>query len=345
MADYSALDKLLHRAALGLTPVAEMSFDMDQRLAAPDRAASAEGAHVFVSGLARAGTTVLMRRFHASGAFRSLTYRDMPFVLAPNLWKKMGGGSKKKVAAAERAHGDDLKVDADSPESLDEVFWRIFAGADYLCPDALLPHEPDAETRAKLVAYVGAILSGSGKTRYLSKNNNNILRLASIRQAFPNALILVPFRNPFSHAGSLLTQHQNFIVQQGEDPFVLRYMTWLAHHEFGRGHRPFRFDDKPPAVDPETLDYWVDLWTRTYGWLLEHAPEDAIFVSYEALCTDPLVWEGLAQLAGIDPAIEADGGFVLSSKSTDPPADAELSGRAEALYDRLSAHSKTGLNL
>ena len=78
--------------------------------------------HVFISGLARAGTTVLMRKFHATGLYRSLTYRDMPFVLAPNLWRRLSLISRREIENAERAHGDNLFVNIDSPESLDEVF-------------------------------------------------------------------------------------------------------------------------------------------------------------------------------------------------------------------------------
>jgi hypothetical protein len=78
--------------------------------------------HVFIAGLARAGTTILMRRFYASQAFRSLTYRDMPFVLAPTLWRKLAAQSGRNLVTAERAHGDGILVDIDSPESFEEVF-------------------------------------------------------------------------------------------------------------------------------------------------------------------------------------------------------------------------------
>ena len=83
MIGYSALDRVQHRLALQFRPLAELSFDLDQGSAKPDAAATAQGRHVFVSGLARAGTTILMRRLHDTGQFRSLTYRDMPFVSGP----------------------------------------------------------------------------------------------------------------------------------------------------------------------------------------------------------------------------------------------------------------------
>ena len=44
--------------------------------------------HVFVAGLARSGTTMLLNAIYQSDQFASLTYDDMPFILAPNFWAK-----------------------------------------------------------------------------------------------------------------------------------------------------------------------------------------------------------------------------------------------------------------
>ncbi|GAB5467240.1 MAG: sulfotransferase [Rhodospirillales bacterium] len=338
--DYSALDRLLHRLALQVTPVAAMSFDLDQRRVKRDPQEIVQARHVFVSGLARAGTTVLMRQFHASGAYRSLTYRDMPFVLAPNLWRALSQTSKRDAVAAERAHGDGLLVDFDSPESLDEVFWHVFAGESYLHKTYLTPHEPDADLVRKYVCYVNAILSAQAVpgSRYLSKNNNNLLRLGAIRQAFPQALILIPFRQPLAQAASLLRQHRNFLDLQAADRFARAYMTWLAHHEFGRDHRPFRFDETQPRADSlydtDGLDYWLEGWCRAYDWLARCAPEDAVFVCYEDLCDGPSVPDRLADLAGL-PTLGGAGAFVAGAVSDEAARDSALAARARDLYERL----------
>lgn len=295
----------MHRLALGNRAIAEMSFDIDQMLARPDSEGAAGGAHVFVSGLARAGTTVLMRRFHASGAFRSLTYRDMPFVLAPNAWRRLAGRFGRDIARAERAHGDGILVDADSPESFDEVYWRIFCARSYLDETGLRAHAPDDADMAGYVRFVGAVLKSApdGAGRYLSKNNNNIVRLGALCRAFPNALFVVPFRAPQAQAGSLLRQHRQFQTAQRDDPFQLRYMSWLAHHEFGLGHRPFLLGRAVAGGfdDPDRPDYWLALWLRVYRWLFETCPERVRFVCYETLCADPGLWERLRTDAGLAP--------------------------------------------
>jgi hypothetical protein len=180
-----------------------------------------------------------------------------------------------------------------TPESFDEVFWRIFSGDEYLGDDRLVAYRPDDEVVNKYVRYVNAILAASDTPheRYLSKNNNNILRLGALHQAFPNALILIPFERLCSMLTPFCASTSVFKMQS-EQKFVLRYMTWLGHHEFGLDHRPFQFDGSArPPYAPDTLNYWLTLWCDTYSWLERSKPEAARFVCYEDLCTRPEVLE------------------------------------------------------
>jgi hypothetical protein len=344
--DYNFLDRTLHRLALHYTPIADVSFDLDQATVRTDPSDIVSARHVFVAGLARAGTTLLMRKFHATGRYRSLTYRDMPFVLAPNLWRRMARVSRRDIQSAERAHGDSMLVDADSPESLDEVFWRIFAGDEYLERNRLTPHSPDEEVVEKYVRYVNAILSAheTRADRYLSKNNNNILRLGAIRRAFPNALILIPFRQPLQQADSLYRQHLHFSDLQARREFALSYMTWLAHHEFGLDHRPFQFQrDRPCPYGADTLNHWLHIWCETYEWLERSKPERAVFVSYEDLCQRPQTWARLAELADIPATSEAGDALRLRERSVDGGFDRALAERAAAIHERLVTHSRAAL--
>ena len=43
--------------------------------------------HIFITGLPRSGTTSLLNFLYSSNQYASLTYRNMPFVLSPNLSK------------------------------------------------------------------------------------------------------------------------------------------------------------------------------------------------------------------------------------------------------------------
>lgn len=289
---YGAGARLFHKIALTGRATPEMFFDIEKAMHARDCADATDGAHVFVSGLARSGTTLLMRMLHDTSAFASLTYRDMPLVMAPNFWRGISGAFQKSMARQERAHGDGLEVDYDSPEALEEVFWRTYCGPDYIGADRLQPMEADDEVIAEFRLYVGLILKRYARSRYLSKNNNSILRLSSILKAFPNATILVPFREPVDQAKSLLRQHKQFTKTHAEDAFSRQYMGWLAHHEFGGDHRRFVFNGSDPAAygDPDKLSYWLDLWIDAYAYLMQQAEalgDQLMFFSYERFTEAP----------------------------------------------------------
>ncbi|MEJ2033377.1 MAG: sulfotransferase [Deltaproteobacteria bacterium] len=342
---YGFFDQLLHRLALQYRLIAEMSFDLDQSLVKTNPAEISLQRHVFVSGLARAGTTALMRRIHETELFRSLTYKDMPFVLAPNLWSKLTSLSRREIENVERAHGDKFLVNLDSPESLDEVFWRSFAGNEYIERDKLKSHSPSEDLTSKYVCYVNAILSNhSPCKRYLSKNNNNILRLGAIQRAFPNSLILIPFRNPFQQSYSLLRQHRHFTRLQTRSKFVLSYMSWLGHHEFGLDHRRFVLTySKGPEYAIDTLDYWLQLWCEVYSWLKNTKPSSAFFVCYEDICANEDYWRKLAMLAEIPADHKAGSEFQESSRSVSEPMDKELVGLASEIYESLTTLSRSAL--
>lgn len=350
MAEYGALSRILHRLSLGNSFVGEICFDVESGIYRNDIPSSINGRHVFVSGLARAGTTVLMRAIHETDQFASLTYRDMPFVLAPNLWSRIVGHTKTEMRKAERAHGDGVLVDFDSPEALEEVFWKTFAGKEYLKEDRLLPHTVESDLIEKFRDYVSLIMMHYGKSRYLSKNNNNILRLNSILHAFPLATVLVPFREPMQHAYSLLRQHRRFAKENEKDPFSQAYMGWLAHHEFGGGHRPFKWPDQPAkAYKIESIDYWLWQWISTYSALLQNyenplnQSEQLLFVCYESICSDTeRVWGALSHKLDIVSSNIPD----FKAQTAEVPAanDPGLEKSARELYEKLASYSRSGLD-
>jgi len=349
MADYGALSKILHQLSLGNSFVGEICFDIERSAKLKDIHPSINGRHVFVSGLARAGTTVLMRSLHETGVFASLTYRDMPFVLAPNMWAKIVGYTNVEMDKKVRAHGDGILVDFDSPEALEEIFWKTFIGDSYIRKDRLLPHTVENEIVEKFRDYVALVLLRYGKSRYLSKNNNNILRLNSILEAFPCATILVPFREPLQQAYSLMKQHQRFKAENVSDPFTEKYMGWLAHHEFGSDHRPFNWGvETDRNYETESIDYWLSQWVSAYSALLtifekQAASSCLLFVGYESICSDTRrVWGALSNKLDIDSSSIPD--FNIRFSET-PSPNSSLKNTAHALYAKLVDQSYTSLGL
>jgi hypothetical protein len=324
-ADYGFVDRLLHRVALGSPATAETFHEIERRRYLKD-APEDRGGHVFVTGLARAGTTILLRELHASGEFGSLRYADMPFVLAPNFWASLSTGARKSFAPVERAHGDGIAVNLDSPEAFDEVFWRVFYGKSYIRPDGLLAHRPGAQAIARYREFIRLVLRRTGKRRYLAKGNNNILRLGTLAKAMPDCTFLLVIRPPLAHAASLLRQHHR--SAHNSDSFRRHYVAWLGHHEFGTDHRPFRFAGCPEG-DPDDLDYWLGTWVACYAALkpVVEANPNILVVPYERLCSDPRMWAALCARIGIDVAdrleIRPAAGTPLEPRDPALPAAAE----------------------
>jgi class 3 adenylate cyclase len=346
VADYGLFSRAFHSLALGSTAIARASFDVDQSLSRGDVARVTGQKHVFVSGLARAGTTVLLRLLYATGAFSTLTYRDMPFVLMPSVWRRLSQRSRRASMLAERAHGDGILVDFDSPEAFEEVFWRTLYADRYLHADHLGTMAPDAEIVESFRKYVASLLADTPDKRYLSKNNNNVVRLPAIHVAFPEAVLLIPFRDPMQHAWSLMRQHALFSREQAQDTFIRDYMTWLGHHEFGLGHRPFRFGGAAGTVRTDSLDYWLGLWREVYGHLEATAPEGAVFLSYEVLCERTgEVWSRLAAIAEIEGPGPDDDALSARSRSPEAAYDASLAKECGEVYARLMAQMQDRLGL
>jgi len=337
--DYSLASKLLHQLALRSRAVAEASFDMEQMLNKFDPGKVNESP-VFIAGLARAGTTILLRSLYQTDVFRSLTYRDMPFVLMPGTWRKVSSGFRQEMTATERAHGDSIAIDYDSPEAFEEVFWRVFYGKQYIKDDYLESQILDDQACEQFRRYVASILaseSASKNLRYLSKNNNNLLRLQGLKNSFPHSVIIIPFREPVQHALSLLRQHENFLNIHSEDRFSLKYMNWLGHHEFGLNHKPFKFTGNvPPTVSRHSIDYWLDQWASAYIHTLERAPTDSIFLSYEDLCQNPS--ETLARLMmrlNIPCSKDVAESISQAPNHSVENIDRKLLNRVQHIYERL----------
>ena len=140
----------------------------------------------------------------------------------------------------------------------------------------------------------------------LIKNNNNHLRLKSLSSHFKKSYFLVMFRNPFSHASSLLRQHLNFLDLQSKAPFTLEFMNLIGHFEFGYGSKPFKYPtDKSnwcSDLDKKSFDYWLSQWVHTYSWLLKSGifcKKNIFLIEYEKLCSEKYLYKKICNLVNI----------------------------------------------
>lgn len=205
-----------------------------------------KNAHIFISGLPRSGTTILLNFLFSSKEYGSLSYKNMPFILSPNINDLF---FNKTIERKERMHTDNIFIDKNSPEALDEIFFKY----------------DEKFIKNELINYINLILSKENKNKYISKNNLNYKRVELIKSILNNCNFLIPIREPLQHSLSLLNQHRNFINLQKRDDFIRRYMNYLGHNEFGLNHK---FWNEPINYrNPNELNYWLEQWYLFYEFI------------------------------------------------------------------------------
>ena len=108
---------------------------------------------------------------------------------------------------------------------------------------------------------------------------------------------------------SLLNQHNKFIEKQKKDGFVLEYMNWLGHYEFGLNQKYFSIENKIALnkYDKSGLDYWIASWINYHFYVSQLLDTAKIcLVSYEDLLKKPV---------GLIDALERHLGIQLAEKS------------------------------
>jgi hypothetical protein len=285
--NYSNISKLLHKLYLKNNFVAKTSYDIEQATFYKKAKTITVKQLVFVTGLARAGTTALFNALHATGSFASLTYADMPFLLMPNMGKKLT--YKPEAAFFERAHKDGIIINNKSPEAFDEYFWKVHLDNKYIASKCLTAHTVPVKLIAEFKKYINLVCYSYKKENYLSKNNNNILRIKSLQKNLPDAKVILLFRHPLTHAQSLLKQHIQFTELQKKDKFIIDYFNYLGHHEFGLNHKPFLFkaNNAIPITNLLDINYWLHNWLNYYKYLFDNFNENFLLIAFEDLCTQP----------------------------------------------------------
>ena len=207
---YSNTDQFFHMMAFSGPVALKAASWCEDRLYSRYLAGLPETAPIFVTSLARGGTTAILNALHDIPGIATHRYRDMPFVTAPLLWNKISGGRGRSVGRRQRAHGDGLEIDLNSPEAFDEVIWTVFWPKKYSDSVITLWDERDRNADAeefflrhtrKIIAARRGDTRSSGISiwRYCSKNNANISRLKLLPMIFPNCDIVIPARRPVAY--------------------------------------------------------------------------------------------------------------------------------------------------
>lgn len=314
---------------------------------------------VYITGLARSGTTLLLECLAAHEQAATHRYRDYPFVHIPVWWNRaLDRSGAREGAPVERFHQDRMFITSQSPEAMEEPLWMAFF------PKCHLPFEShvlDAGDTHPVFedfyrAHIRKILFLRHGSRYVAKANYHVTRLGYLKHIFSDARFIIPVRSPAGHIASLLRQHRHFCDQEQKDRRVLNHMRRAGHFEFGLDRRPINVGDQK-AVD-RILQLWAAgqdvhglalVWRSVYQHVIACLSEDSalrastLLLSYDDLCRAPEDYlrriYAHCELAISDQLI-CDQAAGISARSYYTPdfSDQELScinGETGDVYERL----------
>jgi hypothetical protein len=323
---------------------------------------------VYVCGLARSGSTILLELLAAQGDHATHRYRDFPMIFTPFWWSWfLDRASRSDAQPFERAHKDRIVVTRESPEAMEEMLWMHFFPG---CHTPTSSNVLDAETSCPEFErfyrdHIRKLLLLRGRSRYLSKGNYNVARIAYLRKLFPDSRFIIPVRAPLGHIASLMKQHRLFSELEGREPRVLNYMRRVGHYEFGLDRRPINFGDtgltekiQEMWMNGQEVAGWALYWANVYdhvAGLLESDPalrQAALVVHYDALCADSrAVLRHLYAHAGLsveEATVAAQAGTLSHPDYYKTPfsaAEIDAIGAAtDAAHERIRALATTGLS-
>src|SRR5919106_1023492 len=258
---------------------------------------------IYVTGLARSGSTILLELLATHPDVATHQYKDFPLISIPVWWNWfLDRASSSKAAPVERSHKDGMYVTPESPEAMEEVLWMAFFPHchDPTVSNVLGDQDSAPEFEVFYRHHVRKLLMVRGGKRYLAKGNYNVSRLGFLRRLFPDACFVVPVRDPVGHIASLMKQHRLFCAEETRDRHILEHMRRSGHFEFGLDRRPINFGDSATVQRIQAL--WQNgqevegsaiYWASVYGFvadLIESDPavaDQTLLIHYDDLCADP----------------------------------------------------------
>lgn len=276
--------------------------NFDTKMAGEAIEAVSVEAPIYIAGLARSGTTILLELLAEHLNVATHQYRDFPPIFTPWLWDRwLARVPEKKESASERAHGDGIAVTSRSPEAFEEPLWMAFFehSHDPEHSDVLARDTSNPAFEAFYAEHIRKILAIRGGKRYVAKGNYNIMRLAYLQTIFPDARFILPVRDPVWHIASLMKQQVLFEAGEKAHPRALDHLRRVGHFEFGRDRRPVHTGDNKAIDQIRTLwangheiEGWARYWATIHTTIAEQlAADDTLrratqIVRYEELCTN-----------------------------------------------------------
>jgi hypothetical protein len=258
---------------------------------------------IYITGVARAGTTITLTMLSRHPDTATHRYKHMPMPYLPIFFSAFADRTNILVNPIERMHKDTIIVNRESPEALEEIFWQNFFDNIH---NEYISQQLDKNTSNNKFEnfyrkHIQKLLFSQGGSRYLSKNNYIITRMEYILKILPTAKFLVLIRNPINHISSLIKQTDLFNLLEKKDPLLLDWTRIIGHREFGyhkicinTGNTEMVHNIHELWKNKKTyVKGWAHYWSSIYGFLAERLKNNkklrksTLIVKYNDLCENP----------------------------------------------------------
>ncbi|MFX0140835.1 MAG: sulfotransferase [Candidatus Hodarchaeota archaeon] len=221
---------------------------------------------IYITGLARAGTTIILEMLNkhpdlASHKYHHLLLPYLPYYISWFL-KKL----KIYTKPFERIHMDGILVTQDSPEAVEEMFWQKFFDNTHNenISNIMNGYVSNPKFEMFYRNHIRKLLIIQNCPRYLAKNNYNITRLEYLLRFFPSSKFLLIIRSPVNHIASLIKQTNLFMKVEREEPLLKDWLRIIGHHEFG--HHQVCINVGNAEVIRKIRKLWKNNATYVKGW-------------------------------------------------------------------------------
>ena len=258
---------------------------------------------VFITGLARSGTTILLEFAAGLSGVATHRYRDFSLLHTPIWWNGfLDRTPRRESAPVERSHQDGIAVTPESPEAMEEPLWMTWfpRSHDPAVSQVLGARDGNADFEAFFRDHLRKILFLRQGRRYVSKNNYNLTRMQYLLHLFSDAKFVIPIREPVGHLASIMRQQKLFAEGERRQPKAIDHLRRVGHFEFGLDRRPIN----PGAAERirEIAALWaagleVRGWARYWKLMADFVAKQlradpalrkaAVCVPFERFCENP----------------------------------------------------------
>ncbi|MFX1316458.1 MAG: sulfotransferase [Promethearchaeota archaeon] len=258
---------------------------------------------IYITGLARAGTTIILEMLSKHPDLASHRYKHLLMPYLPHWFSQLVNKTTLYKKPFERVHKDGIFITRESPEAIEEMLWQKFFDNNHTetISNIISGNDSNPKFEKFYQNHIRKLMLNQNAVRYLTKNNYSITRLEYLLQLFPNSKILLIIRNPVNHIASLIKQTNLFIEMERLSPILGDWLKIIGHYEFGHHQVCINVNNtelihnirKLWSNEKTYVKGWAYYWSSIYDFIAnqldtnKNLKKATFIVRYEDLCKTP----------------------------------------------------------